>query len=174
MKFSLEKTIEILERTPHTLKAMLYTIGDEWSRCNEGGDTWSAYDVVGHLIHCEECNWIQRIEIVLSDSVVRKFEPLDRFAQMQKSKGKTLEQLLDEFVTKRTANIAKLKSLHITEKQLSAKATHPELGEVTLSQLISTWTVHDLDHLSQISRVMAKQYKEEIGPWIQYMRIINQ
>jgi len=141
---------------------------------SEGGETWSPYDVIGHLIHCDEENWIPRIQIVLSDSVVRKFEPLDRLAQLEKSKGKTINQLLDEFIKIRFYSIANLRSLNITDEQFTKTAIHPEFGSVNLSQLISTWLVHDFDHLSQISRVMAKQYKDNVGPWIQYLRVLKQ
>ncbi|MBS1652823.1 MAG: DinB family protein [Bacteroidetes bacterium] len=171
---NINKSIEILERTPRVLHTLLYKLNPEWTQNNEGGETWSSYDVIGHLIHCDEENWIPRILVVLSDSEVRKFEPLDRLAQLEKSKGKNINQLLDDFVKIRFSSIVKLRTLNITDEQLSKTAIHPELGTVTLSQLISTWVVHDLDHISQISRVMAKQYKNEIGPWVQYMRVLNQ
>lgn len=174
MNFSISNTIEILERTPHVLHTLLYNISNNWSHNSEGGETWSPYDAIGHLIHCDEYNWIPRIEVVLSDSVVRKFEPLDRFAQLQKSKGKSLNQLLEEFVKIRAISLKKLKALNISDEQLLKTAMHPELGLVNLSQLISTWLVHDLDHTAQISRVMAKQYKDEVGPWIQYMRVLKE
>jgi hypothetical protein len=173
MKFSINKSIEILDRTPHVLQHLLYDASEQWTLFNEGNKTWSPYDVIGHLIHCDEYNWIPRIEVVLSNSIVKKFEPLDRFAQLEKSKGKNLNQLLEQFVKIRFDSIKKLNALTITHKQLSKTAIHPELGSVTLSQLISTWVVHDLDHISQIVRVMAKQYKDEVGPWIQYMKILK-
>ncbi len=173
MQNSIEHTIQILERTPHTLHALLNNLNEEWTQKNEGGETWSPYDVIGHLIHCDEENWIPRIQIVLSDSVVKKFEPLDRFAQLEKSKGKTINTLLDEFIKIRFSSIAKLRTLNITDEQLTNTAIHPVFGSVNLSQLISTWIVHDLDHISQIARVMAKQYKDDVGPWIQYMRILK-
>ena len=173
MKFSINASVEILERTPKSLYSLLHNLNDNWTLKNEGGDTWSPYDVIGHLIHCDECNWIPRIEVALSDSVARNFEPLNRFAQLEKSKGKTLDQLLHDFVQIRASSIAALHSLKITNEQLSKIAIHPELGSVTLSQLISTWVVHDLNHTSQIVRVMSKQYKDEVGPWIQYMRVLK-
>ncbi|MBP2284849.1 hypothetical protein H4V97_003167 [Flavobacterium sp. CG_23.5] len=173
MKFSLSDSIEILERTPKALHSLLRNLNDNWTLKNEGSDTWSPYDVIGHLIHCDESNWIPRIEVALSDFVVRNFEPLDRFAQLEKSKGKTLNQLLNDFVQIRATSIAALHSLKITNEQLSKTATHPELGSVTLSQLISAWVVHDLNHTSQIVRVIAKQYQAEVGPWIQYMRVLK-
>ncbi|HEY1040177.1 MAG TPA: DinB family protein [Bacteroidia bacterium] len=174
MNFSIEHSIQILERTPQSLRSLLYKLDENWTQNNEGGETWSPYDVIGHLVHCDEENWIPRIEVVLSDSAVRKFEPLNRFAQFEKSKGKNINELLDHFVGIRHSSMAKLKILNITNEQLSKTAIHPEFGSVSLSQLISAWVVHDLDHISQITRVMAKQYKAEVGPWIQYMRILNQ
>ena len=174
MSFSISNTIQILERTPHALHSLLYNLNEHWSHNNEGGETWSPYDVIGHLIHCDEYNWIPRIEVVLSDFVVREFEPLDRFAQLQKSKGKNLNQLLDEFVKIRAISLEKLKALNISEEQLLKTAIHPELGSVNLSQLISTWLVHDLDHISQVARVMAKQYKDDVGPWIVNLKILRQ
>lgn len=173
MKFSIERTIPLLGRTPEVLHRLLYNLGDEWTSSNEGADTWSPFDVVGHLIHCDEDNWIPRIRVVLSDSVVRKFEPLDRFAQAEKSKGKSMQQLLDEFKKVRFDSIRELRQLNISDDQLMKTAIHPDLGTVTLSQLVSTWMVHDLDHLSQITRVMAKQYTAEVGPWLSYMRILK-
>lgn len=174
MESSIEYTIQILERTPDALRTLLYNVNEDWMRENEGGETWSPYDVIGHLIHCDENNWIPRISVVLSDSIVRKFESLDRFAQLEKSKGKSMNQLLDEFVKIRQASIAQLRTFAITDVQLAKTAIHPELGMVTLSQLIATWVVHDLDHISQISRVMAKRFKHKVGPWIQYLLILNQ
>lgn len=173
MKFSINNSLEIIERTPHTLHKLLYNINEEWSHNNEGGETWSAYDVIGHLIHCDEYNWIPRIKVVHSGSLVRNFQPLDKFAQLEKSKGKNLNQLLDDFVQVRASSIVALISLKITNEKLSNTAIHPELGTVTLSQLISTWAVHDLDHISQIVRVMAKQYQVEVGPWVKYMRVLK-
>ena len=174
MNFSIEHSIQILERTPQLLRYLLHNLDEKWTQNNEGGETWSPYDVIGHLIHCDEENWIPRIKVVLSDSIVRKFEPLDRFAQFEKSKGKNANELLDDFIEIRHYSTAKLKTLNITNEQLVKTAIHPEFGSVNLSQLISTWVVHDLDHISQIARVMAKQYKAEVGPWVQYMRILNQ
>lgn len=173
MNFSIEKSIQILEKTPQILTILLDNISEERTSNNEGNQSWSAFDVVGHLIHCDESNWIPRIEITLSDAVVVKFEPLNRFAQIEKNKNKTLLQLLNEFVKIRFSSITKLRSLNLTEEQLMKKAIHPDLGEVNLAQLIATWVVHDLAHMNQISRVMAKQYKEEVGPWVDYLRILQ-
>ncbi len=173
MNFTIEKSIEILERTPEVLEAMLKNISAEWTENNEGGETWSAFDVLGHLVHGEKTDWIPRVEIILSDRQDKTFEPFERFAQFEESKGKTLPELLDEFKRLRKKNIDVLRSKKLTGNNLEEKGVHPVFGDVTLAQLLSTWTVHDLDHIAQISRVMAKQYKEEVGPWIDYLRILN-
>jgi hypothetical protein len=173
MAFSLEKSIEILERTPDVLYTMLYGISDDWTQHNEGGETWSVFDVVGHLIHGEKADWVTRAEIILSENPDKKFEPFDRFAQFEESKGKTLVQLLEEFKLLRKKNIERLLSKNLVEKDFDKTGIHPSFGEVKLSQLLSTWVAHDLDHISQISRVMAKQYKEEVGPWIEYLKILR-
>lgn len=170
---SLGKSIEILERTPVVLSQLLNGLSPDWTSLNEGGETWSAYDVIGHLIHGDQTDWMHRIEIILSDKHDKRFVPFDRFAQFENSKGKSLNQLLEEFKIIRKSNLEKLKGLSITESDLIKKGIHPTFGEVTLSQLIATWVVHDLDHLSQISRVMAKQYKEEVGPWIEFLKILS-
>jgi uncharacterized damage-inducible protein DinB len=173
MNFTLEKSIEILERTPGVLTAMLQNISAEWTSRNEGGQTWSVYDIIGHLIHGEKTDWIPRADIILSKKTDKNFEPFDRLAQLEESKGKSLTQLLDEFSLLRKKNIEYLRSKKLTSKHLEEKGIHPVFGEVTLSQLLSTWVVHDLNHIAQISRVMAKQYKAEVGPWIEYLRILQ-
>lgn len=173
MDFNLSKSLEILQRTPDTLFALLQGISPDWTHNNEGGDTWSVYDIVGHLIHGEKTDWIQRIEIILSDNKDKSFTPFDRFAQFAESKDKTFAALLAEFKGLREKNIKHLQSLHLTKNDFTRKGIHPALGEVTLAQLIATWTVHDLNHLSQINRVMAKQYKTETGPWIEYLSILH-
>jgi hypothetical protein len=174
MEFSLSKSIEILERTPEVLFHELQNLHPDWTSGNEGADTWSAYDVIGHLIHGDKTDWIARAEIILSDKSEKHFESFDRFAQFEESKGKSLSQLLDEFKTIRASNIERLRKLRITDADLKKTGIHPSFGEVTLAQLLATWVVHDLDHISQISRVMAKQYKEEVGPWIAYLKILRQ
>ncbi|MEM7087324.1 MAG: DinB family protein [Bacteroidota bacterium] len=173
MKFELNQAISVLERTPTVLKQLLDDLSQEWTHKNEGKDTWSPYDVVGHLVHGEKTDWMPRLEIVLSDSEQKTFEPYDRFAQFKMSKGKSLGDLLDEFETLRKQNLQKLKSKFLTSKDLIREGIHPELGPVTMNHMLSAWVVHDLGHIAQVSRVMAKQYKEEIGPWTQYLTIVN-
>jgi uncharacterized damage-inducible protein DinB len=174
MIFSIEKSIEILERTPAVLETMLRNVSAEWSENNEGGETWSPFDVLGHLVHGEKTDWIARMEIILSDAEDKTFKPFDRFAQFEESKGKTLEGLLDEFKSLRQKNIEYLRSKNLGAENLEEKGVHPDFGEVRLSQLLATWVVHDLDHIAQIARVMAKQYKETVGPWIKYLKVLNQ
>jgi uncharacterized damage-inducible protein DinB len=174
MNFTIEKSIEILERTPNVLNTMLQNISADWTSNNEGGETWSVYDIIGHLIHGEKTDWIPRTAIILSEKPDRTFEPFDRFSQFEESEGKSLTKLLDEFKILRKKNIKYLRSKKITGKKLEEKGIHPAFGEVTLSQLLSTWVVHDLNHIAQISRVMAKQYKAAVGPWIEYLRILQQ
>jgi len=173
MNFNISKSIEILERTPDVLIAMLHAISTDWTTTNEGGETWSVYDVVGHLIEGEKTDWIPRLEIILSKKKDKTFEPFNRFAQFEESKGNSLEQLLEEFKQLRKKNIDLLRSKKLTENRGQEKGIHPVFGEVTLAQLLSTWTVHDLNHISQIARVMAKQYKTEVGPWVEYLRILQ-
>ncbi len=173
MNFSLSKSIEILEQTPGVLMAMLGNVSTGWTSNNEGEDTWTVYDIVGHLIHGEKTDWIPRMEIILSGNPDKTFEPFDRFARFEESKGKSLTQLLDEFKSLRQKNMVQLRSKKLTGKDLEATGIHPAFGAVTLSQLLSTWTVHDLNHIAQISRVMAKQYKTEVGPWVEYLRILQ-
>ncbi|MEJ0082438.1 MAG: DinB family protein [Puia sp.] len=174
MEFSMNKSIEILERTPHVLIQLVSGLSADWTMMNEGDETWSVFDVMGHLIHGEKTDWMTRIEIILSEGPNKEFEPFDRFAQLEESKGKSLEQLLKEFLAVRELSLEKLKRLNLKENDFNKTGIHPKFGTVTLSQLIAAWAVHDLDHISQISRVMAKQYKEQSGPWIEYMKILKQ
>lgn len=173
MKFETNKAIEILERTPQVLNNLLRGASDEWIMNNEGPDTFSPYDVVGHLIHGEKTDWVVRAKIILEQGVKKPFDPYDRFAQYEESKGKSLEQLLDEFEAIRKENVAWLQAIKLTETDLERKGIHPVLGEVTLRHLLSTWVVHDLTHIAQITRVMAKQYTGEMGPWPQFFRILQ-
>ena len=173
MTFEIEKTLEILQRTPVTLENLLIGLSNEWLMNNEGGNTWSPYEIVGHLIHGEKTDWIPRARIILSDSQNKTFEPFDRHAQSREPQSKTVIELLEEFKKLRFENIKELQSLNIDDVALSKKGIHPELGEVNLQQLLSTWVVHDLGHISQISRVMAKQYKDEVGVWKEYLGILK-
>ena len=155
------------------MKSLLEGLSDAWTAQNEGPETWSPYDVIGHLVHGEETDWLPRIKIILSTSENKTFDPYDRFAQFELSKGKSMLQLLDEFESLRKSNMKKLRELNLTKEQLQMQGIHPELGPVTLSQVLSAWVVHDLGHIVQISRVMAKQYKDEVGPWPQYLTVLN-
>ena len=173
MQFYLNKSIEILSKTPQVLHSLLYGLSPDWTHTNEGEDTWSVYDVIGHLIHGEKTDWLVRTQIILSKLENKTFEPFDRFAMLNSNSAKTLDELLNEFSNLRKSNLSQLKSLNISETDFEKKATHPALGTVTLSQLLSCWAVHDLNHLSQISRVMAHQYKNEVGPWEAYLSILH-
>ena len=173
--FSIKKSIDILERTPFVVEEMLSGLDDEWILVNEGGETWSAYDILGHLIHGEKTDWIARLQKVLSDSLdEKKFTPFDRFAQFNANKGKSLQQLLGEFKNLRAKNIIILQDKNIQDKDFGRTGFHPDFGNVTLRNLIATWVVHDLNHLAQIARVMAYQYKDDVGPWKKYLRIVKE
>jgi len=173
MKFDLNKSIELLERTPALLEALLSNLSPDWVMNNEGPDTWSPFDVVGHLIHGEKTDWITRANIILDQQGNRQFKPFDRFAQFDASQGKTMEQLLIEFRPLRAANIESLRAMNIDESKLILEGVHPEFGTVTLEQLLATWVVHDLAHIAQITRVMAHQYADEVGPWKAYIGLLH-
>ena len=171
-KFSVQKSLEILQRTPEVLILLLENLSDDWIFSNEGENTWSPYDVIGHLIHGEKTDWIPRLNQILFDDN-KHFVPFNRIAQFQDSQGKSLQTLLNTFKELRAKNIQYLLSLNLSEKELHLTGIHPEFGEVTAKQLLATWAVHDLGHIAQISRVMAKQYKDEVGPWTAYISILN-
>lgn len=173
MKYSLERSYEILDKTPAVLQALLGGLPDDWVLPNEGPETFSPYDVVGHLIHGEKADWTVRTKMILKFGNTQTFEKYDRFAQYEESKGKSLQQLLDEFAAIRKENIVWFKALNLTKQDLDSKGMHPVLGEVTLRNLLSTWVIHDLTHIAQVTRVMAKQYKDEMGPWQEFFRILN-
>ena len=173
MEFQLEQAVEILSRTPATLNALLRDLPVAWVLKNEGGDSWRPYDVVGHLIHGEETDWLPRARIILEHGEVKAFEPFDRFAQFEQSKGKDLEDLLDRFAALRQNNLAALEQLQITPAQLEQRGKHPQLGSVTLRELLATWVAHDLSHIAQTVRVMCKQYGNEVGPWKQFLPIFD-
>jgi hypothetical protein len=182
-KFSLAEAIAVLTRTPATLNALLRGLPGVWVHSNEGrskdrrsndaNDTWSAFDIVGHLIVGERTDWMPRARIILKHGEARPFDPFDRFAQVKDSQGKSLTQLLDEFARLRKENLAALQSLNLQPEDLTRRGTHPELGVVTLSELLATWAVHDLTHLHQLSRVMAHQYREAVGPWSAYLGVLQ-
>jgi hypothetical protein len=173
MTFNLEHTITLLERTPSVIKDLLKDLPEAWIKVTEGTDTWSPYDVVGHLVHGEKTDWIPRIMIILSDSDQKTFQPYDRYAQFEMSKGKSLEDLMAEFESHRKQNLDQLKELALTDTELNLKGIHPSLGPVTMRNLLSAWVVHDHGHIAQISRVLAKQYATEVGPWTKYMTILK-
>lgn len=172
MKFDLNKSIEILFNTPAVLESLLHNLSNDWLYSNEGPDTWSPFDIVGHLIHGERTDWMERMDIILNRED-KHFNPFDRFAQFTESKGKSITELLKEFRGLREKNLATLKNLDLNDDKLDLKGIHPVFGEVTLRQLLSTMVVHDLGHIAQISRVMAKQYKDETGPWINYLPVLT-
>lgn len=171
--FVLEEAVAILARTPATLDAQLRGLPASWITAHEGGETWSPFDVVGHLIHGEETDWIPRAKIILAQGDARAFDKFDRLAQFNASTGRTLPDLLDEFAKLRAANLHELASLNLTDADLDRPGRHPELGAVTLRQLLATWVAHDLDHVVQISRVLARQYSDAVGPWRAYLRVIS-
>ena len=173
MEFTVNQGLEVLEQTPETLLSMLGHLSDEWIFSNEGGDSWSPYDIVGHLIHGDKTDWIPRLKIILSDNHDKTFQSFDRFAQFKNSKGKSLVELLNEFKNLRQENLEYLTHLDLNESELNRKGIHPELGPVTASELLACWVTHDLSHLAQISRVMAKQYRTEVGPWTAYIPILT-
>jgi DinB superfamily len=173
MRFELEHGRQILRRTPSTLTTLVRDLPEPWVRQNEGAGTWSVFDVVGHLIHGDRTDWVPRARVILEHGTSRPFAPFDRLAQFEASQGMSLNQLLDEFAATRARSLAELAELHLEPEQLSLQGRHPELGVVTLGQLLSAWVAHDLDHLVQVARVMAKSYTEEVGPWRAYLRVLS-
>lgn len=173
MNFDFDKSYEIWERTPHVLRILLSGIDHDWVNTNEGPETFSPYDVVGHLLHGEHTDWPVRAKMILEKGTSSTFVPYERFAMYDESVGKSISQLLDEFEAIRLQNVAWLRSLNLSDNDLDKKGIHPKFGEVTLRQLLSTWVIHDLTHISQVTRVMAKQYKDEMGPWVEYFRIMS-
>jgi uncharacterized damage-inducible protein DinB len=173
MEFQLDHAKEILRRTPAVLRSLLHDLPNEWVSSNEGADSWSPFDIVGHLIHAEETDWIPRAKMILEYGESRAFEPFDRFAMFEKSKGKSMSDLLATFERRRGESLHKLDEMRVTPEMLAKRGKHPEIGTVTLGQLLSTWVVHDLSHTGQIVRVMAKQYREAVGVWQAYLPILR-
>ena len=173
MELQLEHAKDILRRTPATLNLLLQGLPEPLLTTNEGPDTWSPYDIVGHLVHGEETDWIERACIILEEGESRAFTPFNREAMFEKSKGKSIDELLNTFARLRAENLHQLDELNLTPELLEKRGLHPELGRVTLSQLLSTWVVHDLSHIGQIVRVMSKQYGDAVGPWKAYLPVLT-
>ena len=173
MEFSFNDALPVLRATPNVLRAWLSALPASWTTAKEGRDTWSPFDIVGHLIHGERTDWIPRVELLLAHGESRPFTPFDRFAQFQESRGKSLLQLLDTFTELRQSNVARLESLQLQPADLARPGCHPELGLVTLGQLLATWVAHDLNHLGQIARVMGRQYTAAVGPWLEYLPLLT-
>lgn len=173
MRFQTEQAIEILSRTPAVLEALLGDLDDDWINSENNQTSWNPFDVVGHLIHGEETDWIPRARIILAQGANITFEPFDRFAQFEKSKGKSLRELLAEFAVRREENLNFLRGLDLTEEKLALRGEHPELGKVTLGQLLATWVVHDLNHIRQITEALARKYRDNVGVWKEYLSILD-
>ena len=172
MEHDFEDTVALLARTPATLNAFLRDLPESWTRRNEGAETWSVFDILGHLIHGERTDWMPRARMILQFGESQAFEPFDRLAQERESQGKSLARLLDEFALLRGESLVQLRDLNLRPEDLARRGRHPALGVVTLSQLLAAWAVHDLTHLHQISRVMAHQYRNAVGPWSKYLGVL--
>jgi len=172
-KFSISDTVAVLSRTPAALNAVLRGMPEIWVSSNEGEGTWSAFDIVGHLIVGERTDWMPRARIILEKGEARTFDLFERSAQFQERRGRSLEQLLDEFARLRAENLSALEAMNLQPQDLARRGTHPAFGSVTLAQLLATWAVHDLTHLHQLSRVMARQYREAVGPWTAYLGVLQ-
>ncbi|MGP8251125.1 MAG: DinB family protein [Terracidiphilus sp.] len=173
MRNDLEITIALLERTPAALDALLRGLPAEWTENNEGGETWNVPGVMAHLIHCEHVDWMPRLRMILEYGEERTFTPLDREGSARSGAGKTLDQLLDEFAQQRARNLDELRTLRLTLADMDRRGMHPALGSVTLAEFLSTWPAHDLTHLHQISRIMAHQYREAVGPWVRFLGVMQ-
>jgi uncharacterized damage-inducible protein DinB len=173
VNFSPDDALPILRRTPAILRVWLLDLPDSWTRTNEGPETWSPFDIVGHLIHGERTDWMERVELILAHGDSRPFIPFDRFAQFKASRGKSLAELLDTFAELRDSNLIRLQSLRLKPQDFARPGSHPELGPVTLGQLLATWVAHDLNHLGQIARVMSRQYTDAVGPWVEYLPLLT-
>jgi hypothetical protein len=173
MEQTLDRTISLLTRTPAALDTLLRDLPEEWTSRNEGEGTWSVFDVVGHLIHGERTDWMVRTKVILNSGEAESFAKFDRWAQARESQGKSLGELLDEFARVRSENLRELRALNLQPADLERRGRHPALGVVTLGNLLATWPAHDLTHLHQISRIMAHQYREAVGPWTKYLGVMQ-
>jgi hypothetical protein len=173
MPFRLDRAVEILDRTPRVVRELLDGLPADWTSPNEGGDTFSAMDNLGHLIHGEREDWIPRARIILAQGDARRFSPFDRYGHRREIEGQSIGELVRAFGQLRSANLQTLQSWNLSEAHLDLTGEHPAFGPVTLRQLLATWVVHDLGHIAQISRVMSKQYREEVGPWREYLPILD-
>jgi hypothetical protein len=173
MTFETERAIEVLSRTPATLQSFLAGLSEPWVRGTEGPDTFSPFDVVGHLIDGEETDWITRARIILGRSAEPRFEPYDRFRHRNRNVSRSLPSLLSEFAELRAANVELLRSWQLTSADLDLTGIHPTFGRVSLRQLLSAWVVHDLGHVAQVARVMAKQYRDAVGPWVPFLTVLT-
>lgn len=173
MAFTVDQTVAVLERTPATLRALLNGLDTPWMRGTEGPETFSPFDNVGHLIDGEETDWIPRAKIILAQGPDPRFEPYDRFRHKTRNVGRSLASLLDEFARLRAANLELLRSWNLTARELDLRGLHPSLGPVTLRQLLAAWVVHDLGHVAQVARVMAKQYRDDVGPWVPFLPVLT-
>lgn len=173
MSFDLARGIALLDRTPTVLRTLLGGLSDEWTRANEGPETWSPFDVVGHLIDGEETDWMARARIILAQGEERRFEPFDRFRHLRVNQGKPLSDLLDRFERLRSRNLEDLRAMDLGPEELALTGEHPDFGAVTLEQLLATWVTHDLNHLAQIARVMAVQNREAVGPWAEFLSVLQ-
>jgi len=173
MEHDLDHTIALLARTPAALNALLRDLPEMWTRRNEGEGTWSAFDIVGHLIHGERTDWMPRAKRLLQSGETQPFDPFDRLGHVRESEGKSLTELLDEFARLRSENLDELRALNLRQEDLKRRGRHPALGVVTLSELLATWAAHDLTHLHQLSRVMAHQYRHAVGPWSKYLGVLQ-
>ena len=173
MSFSLAEATQVLQRTPAVFRALLGGLSDAWLHCDEGPDTFTPFDNLAHVIHGERTDWIPRARIILDQGESRRFDPFDRFAHKRESAGKSSAQLLDEFAALRAENLATLHGWNLGARELALEGEHPALGRVTLQQLLATWAAHDLGHIAQTTRVMAKRYREAVGPWRAYMPVMD-
>jgi hypothetical protein len=174
MNFELEHAIPVLRQTPATLNSLLLDLPEPWAIQNEGVETWSPYDILGHLIHAEHTDWIPRARIILEQGETRPFDPFDRFAMFEDSQGKSLAELLETFARLRAQSVEHLEQMNLTPDLLEKRGTHPEFGVVTMKQLLATWVVHDLGHIRQVARVMAKQYRDAVGPWKAFLPVLEE